>query len=162
MKNKLFPWRIGWGFDVHTFTARRKNLILGGAVIPCSFGIDAVSDGDLVLHAVADAVCGACALGDIGDYFPPAAAQSKGIASTKIVNFILQKIKKHYTIVNIDITIIAQKPKLVSHKPRILDSLKSIFKGSVVNVKIKSKEGLNILGGTNAIACTAAVFVMKK
>lgn len=154
--------RVGLGFDVHKFTAKRKGLILGGAVIPCNFGIEAVSDGDVVLHAIADSICGATGLGDIGDFFPPQDKKNINLDSKKIINFILNKINKQFKIVNIDITIIAEKPKLVSYKEDIVKSLKTIFSLSDLNVKIKSKEGLNILGGVNAISCLAVALIKKR
>jgi len=153
-------YRVGLGFDVHRISKRKKDLILGGVKILCSFGLIAVSDGDVVLHAVSDALCGAVGLGDIGDYFPPQAKASKGLNSRKIVEYILRKVKKNFRISNIDITIIAEKPKLISHKKKIVDSLKKILSISAVNLKIKSKEGLDILGSKNAISCIAVVLVV--
>ncbi|MEI8348584.1 MAG: 2-C-methyl-D-erythritol 2,4-cyclodiphosphate synthase [Candidatus Omnitrophota bacterium] len=154
MKN----YRVGFGFDVHRFSKKNKPLILGAVKIPCDFSLEAVSDGDVLLHAVADALCGACSLGDIGDYFPPS-KKYEGIDSKEIVKFILRKSRKKVKIINLDITIVAEKPKLSSHKKNIVKSLKSIFPVHSINVKIKSKEGLNILGGKDAISCFAVVLV---
>lgn len=151
--------RVGFGFDVHKFANKSGKLILGGVCVSESFCLDAVSDGDVLLHAVADAICGAAGLGDIGDYFPPELEKSKGISSKEILNFILKKVKRKFTISNLDLTIIAEKPKLVLHKPAILRSLISLLACKNINVKIKSKEGLNILGGTEAIACMATVLL---
>jgi len=148
MELLLGNFRIGLGFDVHQTAKNKRKLILGGVVIPAPFGLDAV--------------CGPCLLGDIGDHFPPEDKKNKGIDSKKIVRFILGKIKKNYTIVNIDTTIIAEKPRLAEHKDRITKSLARIFKTKRVNVKIKSKEGLDILGGKNAISCMAVVLVKRK
>ncbi len=152
-------YRVGWGFDVHVFSKKKKPLVLGGYVVPGAQGLAAVSDGDVLLHAVCDAMLGAAGLGDIGDYFPPADKRSQGIDSKKIARLVLQKISKRFTIGNIDATVIAEKPRLVTYKPAMVKSLKAIFKTGV-NVKIKSKEGLNILGGANAISCvvTAALY----
>jgi 2-C-methyl-D-erythritol 2,4-cyclodiphosphate synthase len=151
MKN----YRIGLGFDVHVFSKKKKPLVLGGYTVPDTPGLEAVSDGDVVLHAACDALLGAASLGDIGDHFPPSDPKSLGLDSKTIAAFVLKKIKD-YKINNIDITIIAEKPRLVKHKPEIIKSLQSILEVDV-NVKIKSKEGLNILGGVNAIACVVAV-----
>ena len=151
-KNKL---RVGIGFDLHNLVKVKKDLILGGVKIPSIYGLKAISDGDVVLHAVCDAICGAACLGDIGDYFPPSSKKSKGISSKDIVKVILAK--KKIKILNIDITVIADKPKLVSYKSAILKSLKNIFKVKAVNVKIKSKEGRDFLGSKNAISCVALV-----
>jgi 2-C-methyl-D-erythritol 2,4-cyclodiphosphate synthase len=119
----------------------------------------AVSDGDVVLHAVCDAFCGACALGDIGDHFPPRAKKSKDIESKRIAYYILKRIEKRFFPCNVDVTIIAEKPKLAPHKKKIVDSLKKIFSCTQVNVKIKSKEGLDIFGGKDSIAVFALVSV---
>jgi 2-C-methyl-D-erythritol 2,4-cyclodiphosphate synthase len=146
---------VGLGFDVHRISRKKKGLVLAGVRIPCSFGLEAVSDGDVVLHAASDAVCGAAGLGDIGDYFPPSAKKSKGLSSRVIAAAILRKAKGKFKIENLDITIIAEKPRLVSYKPSMLASLAKIFAPARVNIKIKSKEGLDILGGKNAIACIA-------
>jgi 2-C-methyl-D-erythritol 2,4-cyclodiphosphate synthase len=156
MKN----YRIGLGFDVHVFSKKKKPLVLGGYVVPDAPGLEAVSDGDVVLHAVCDALLGAASLGDIGDYFSPDDPKCRGIDSKNICVFVLKKISKKFKIGNIDITIIAEKPRLIKHKPGMVKSLKNIFKTGV-NVKIKSKEGLNILGGINAISCVAAAALTK-
>jgi len=153
--------RIGFGFDVHRFDKRKKSLVLSGVDIPCGFGMNAVSDGDVVLHAVCDGVLGAACLGDIGDYFPPESKASKGIKSTDIVLKVLKLIGNKSKIINMDITIIAQKPRLVKHKKAMVESLKKIFKGVDCNIKIKSKENMNILGGLNSIACFSLVTLKK-
>ncbi|MCK9614726.1 MAG: 2-C-methyl-D-erythritol 2,4-cyclodiphosphate synthase [Candidatus Omnitrophica bacterium] len=154
-------YRVGLGFDVHRFSKKKRPLVLGGVEIASNFGLEAVSDGDVLLHAASDAICGACALGDIGDYFPPQNIKSKGIDSRKIVQFILKKIKNKFNIINIDATIITEKPKLSVHKKRILTSLREIFQTKAINVKIKSKEGLDILGSKKAISCLALAVVKK-
>jgi 2-C-methyl-D-erythritol 2,4-cyclodiphosphate synthase len=152
--------RIGLGFDVHRFTKRKKNLILGGIKIPYPFGLKAVSDGDVVLHAIADAFCGACCLGDIGDYFPPS-KKYQGIDSKKIISFVLDKIKKNFRIINIDVTIVTEKPKLFPYKKTIVKSLQKFFDTKAINLKIKSKEGLDILGTKNSISCLAVALVKQ-
>ena len=161
MLNGDLGYRVGLAIDIHRFSKRKKKLILAGASIPADVGLEAVSDGDVVLHAVADGICGACSLGDIGDYFPPAAKKSKGINSRKIVDVVLRDIKEKFTLENIDITVITERPKLAPHKRRMLDSLKKIFPQAAVNVKIKSKEGLDILGGKESMACMANVLVKR-
>lgn len=157
----MSKYRVGLGFDVHRFTKSRKDLILGGVKIPYFRGLKAVSDGDVVLHAVSDALCGALCLGDIGDYFPPGSKKSKNINSKDIVKFILEKIDNKFNIVNIDVIIITDKPRLLSHKGRIHESLKEIFSISVLNLKVKSKEGMDILGGKDAISCFATVLIKR-
>jgi len=152
---------IGFGFDVHKFTARKKYILLGGVKINCGFGVIAVSDGDVVLHAVCDAILGAASLGDIGDYFPPAEYKSKGLKSIDIVEFVVKKTKDIFRINNIDITIVADKPPLSSYKSRIVKSMNNLFQVGNINIKIKSKEGLDILGSNNAISCFVAALLVK-
>ena len=89
-----FACRMGLGFDVHKFTRKRKNLILGGFRIPYPLGLNAVSDGDVILHAICDGILGAACLGDIGDYFPPQRRCFRGMNSRRIADFVLKKIEK--------------------------------------------------------------------
>ena len=132
---------------------------MGGFSIKYPLGLRAVSDGDVIVHAICDGILGAAALGDIGDYFPPQSSASRGILSISIVERVLKKIKKRFKIINIDITVIAQKPRLRKYKPQIIASLEKIFKNKKINLKIKSKEGMNILGGVRAISCFAIVLL---
>ncbi len=155
-------YRTGLGFDVHRINRSRKDLILAGVKIPSVFGLVAVSDGDVVLHAVSDALCGATGLGDIGDYFPPQDKKSAGIDSRSIVEFILGKINKQFRIGNLDVIIITDKPRLFPYKRKITASLRKILSLSSVNVKLKSKEGLDILGGRNSISCFAFASLKKQ
>ena len=92
---------IGNGFDVHRFSKSGKPLLLGGALIPTPLRIDAVSDGDVLIHAIADAICGACCLGDIGDYFPPKTTPNN-IKSNEILAFILKKIPASLHLAHVD------------------------------------------------------------
>ena len=163
MSNKKISsgYRIGLGFDLHKFTTKRKNIILGGFKIKCPQGLDAVSDGDVVLHAVCDAVLGAACLGDIGDYFPHLHKKSQGIRSSQIVKLVLSKINKKFKIVNIDITVFADKPRLVLHKKGILNKLKGFFSNCPVNLKIKYKEGVDFLGTKEGISCVAELLLKK-
>ncbi|MCF7870961.1 MAG: 2-C-methyl-D-erythritol 2,4-cyclodiphosphate synthase [Candidatus Omnitrophica bacterium] len=152
-------YRVGLGYDLHRFTEKKDFMLLGGFRINCGFGLEAVSDGDAVLHAVSDAVCGAACLGDIGDYFPPSDKKNQGADSKRIAETILAKIKKKYKIENIDITLVAEKPRLVSYKKDITSSLKDVFEIPDVNLKIKSKEKKEVLGGAGALSCLAVVLL---
>ena len=154
-------YRVGLGFDVHRLSKRKKDLILGGAKIPSPLSLIAVSDGDVVLHAISDALCGAAGLGDIGDYFPPQDEKSKGIDSKKILNFILKKVRRNFTIGNLDIVIVTDKPRLYPYKGKITKSLKELLLTTKINVKVKSKEKLNILGSKNSISCLAFISLRK-
>ena len=146
---------IGLGFDVHKFSKRRKKLVLGGVRIDYPRGLEAISDGDVVLHSICDAILGAISGGDIGDYFPPT-KKFKNIKSKKIAKFVLEKIKGK-KILNIDITLILDKPKLSSYKKEIVGSLKKIFKTENINLKIKSKEATNFFGDEESIVCFSVV-----
>ncbi|MBD3264188.1 MAG: 2-C-methyl-D-erythritol 2,4-cyclodiphosphate synthase [Candidatus Omnitrophica bacterium] len=156
-----YDFRSGLGFDIHRINRRKKKLVLGGVKISSPFGLEAVSDGDVVLHALSDAICGAACLGDIGDYFPPGSKLSRNLDSKKILRFVLDKIKGDYQLINADITIIADEPPLLRHKGKILKSLSGIVAGCDFNLKIKSKEGLCVLGPPESISCLAAVMAKK-
>ena len=153
--------RVGLGFDVHRFTKKKKGIILGGVKIPCAFGVRAVSDGDVLLHAISDGILGAASLGDIGDYFPPADKKSKGIKSSDIVRYVLKKIEKKFKLINVDTIIVAQKPVMASYKRKMVRSLIKILGTNNINVKIKSKEGLDILGGVDSIACLCIIALKR-
>ncbi|MCK4916953.1 MAG: 2-C-methyl-D-erythritol 2,4-cyclodiphosphate synthase [Candidatus Omnitrophica bacterium] len=155
-------YRVGLGFDVHRFSKIKKKLVLGGAIISQDYGLEAVSDGDVVLHAVTDALCGACGLGDIGDYFPPENKESKDLDSKKITTFILKKIENNFCLVNMDIIIVSEQPRLISYKNKILNSLQAIFSILSINLKIKSKEGMDILGNKDSMSCLVNVLVKYK
>ena len=155
-------YKVGFGFDVHRCTAKKKNIIICGVVIPADLGIEAVSDGDVAVHSLADALCGAAGLGDIGDFFPPGKKSSEGVKSAEIIEFVLRKVKnKRLKVNNADITVIAQKPKLQPYKKEMLFSLRKILSCKEVNIKIKSKEHLDIMGGKNSIACLSSVLLKK-
>ena len=144
------------------FSTKKKGLILGGVEIAASFSLEAVSDGDLILHAVSDAILGAAGLGDIGDYFPPESKASKNIDSKEIALFVLNKIGGKYKIENVDIVIVTDKPRLVRYKQAIAKSLGKILAIVNVNLKIKSKEGQDILGTKNGMSCLAVALLKKK
>lgn len=150
--------RVGLGFDVHRFDESKHEFILGGVVIPAGFGVEAISDGDVLLHSLADALCGGLGLGDIGDHFPPQDKNSQGLSSRYILSTILQK-AGNFRVVNADITIVADKPPLVSYKDEIVMSLREMLSTDSVNVKIKSKENLDIFGGKNSIGCISVVLM---
>jgi len=155
-------FRVGLGFDLHKITKRKKILVLGGYKINCGFGLEAVSDGDVLLHAVTDAICGAAGLGDIGDYFRPEAKKSKNINSKKIAAYVLNKISGKYRLVNIDITLVAERPKLFAHKKSIVSALGRVFKEVDINLKVKSKEQTQALGGVDTISCLAVALLSKR
>lgn len=149
--------RVGIGYDVHKLTEGRK-LILGGVEIPHTVGLLGHSDADVLLHAIADALLGAAALGDIGKHFPDTDDRYKGISSIKLLICVGERIEKEgYLIENIDATIIAQKPKLRPYigqmEQNIADALK--IERNQVNIKATTEEGLGFTGAEEGIASQA-------
>ena len=147
--------RVGLGFDVHKLVKGRK-LILAGIEIPFEKGLLGVSDADVVIHSVCDAILGALSLGDIGDYFPPEDKKNRGINSKIILKKVLSFLKNR-KINNLDITLILDKPKLKPYKEKMINSLKALLKipQNKINLKIKSQEGL--LPSGEAIFCISIV-----
>ena len=155
--------KYGIGFDVHRLVPKRK-LYLGGIKIPSSLGTLGQSDGDPVLHAVTDSILGACKMGDIGEKFSNKSKKYKNIRSTILLKSIIDQIKlKNYTINNIDINIIAQKPKISKFKNRMIQSIAKICELSPkqINIKGKTTEKLGLIGKEKAIACEVITSVIK-
>ena len=112
--------RVGMGYDVHRLVEGR-DLILGGVTIPYEKGLLGHSDADVLLHAIMDALLGAAALGDIGKHFPDTDDKYKGISSIKLLEHVGELLEEHnYQIVNLDATIIAQRPKMAPHIPQMV------------------------------------------
>lgn len=156
--------RIGHGFDVHAF-APGSELRLGGVSIPYNQGLRAHSDGDVVLHALCDALLGAAALGDIGQHFPDTAAQYENIDSRVLLRHINDLIElNHYTIHNTDITIIAQAPKLAPYIPAMRECIAIDLNLELgqVNIKATTTEHLGYIGRKEGIAVHAIVLIDKK
>ena len=154
--------KYGIGFDVHRLVPKRK-LYLGGVKIPSSLGTLGHSDGDPVLHAVTDSILGACKMGDIGDKFSDKNKKYKNIRSTILLKKIIDQIKlKNYSINNIDINIIAQKPKISKFKNRMIKSISKIceISSSQINIKGKTTEKLGLIGKEKAIACEVITSVI--
>lgn len=155
--------RAGFGYDIHRMVEGRP-LILGGVKIEHAKGLLGHSDGDVVLHAVCDALLGAISAGEIGVYFPPTDLTIMGISSVEIAAKTMEVLaSKKARIVNIDVTILAEEPKLKPHYEPIRDSLAKIFKldKGDVSVKAKSREGLGDIGHGEAMVCYAAASVIK-
>jgi len=155
--------RIGTGFDVHALVEGRP-LILGGCEIPFERGLKGHSDGDALLHAIADALLGACAMGDIGRHFPDTDPKYKGADSARLLGEVVGMLKREgFKPSNVDANIIAQRPKLARHiesmRRRISDIL-GIPVGDV-SVKARTAEGMGAIGEGRAIAVQAAVLVSK-
>ena len=153
----------GLGFDVHRLVPNKK-LYLGGIKIPSSLGTLGHSDGDPVLHAVTDAILGACSMGDIGQKFSDKDKKFKNIRSTILLKKIVDEIKKkNFLIHNIDINIITQRPKIHKYKKKIISCIARICKILPIQINIKGKttEKLGVIGKEKAIACEVIASVIK-
>jgi len=153
--------RIGHGYDVHKLADGRK-LILGGVDIPYEKGLLGHSDADVVVHAIMDALLGAAALGDIGKLFPDSDEKYKGADSIKLCEAVGKTLGGHgYGIVNIDATIIAQKPKLAGYIQEMRKNIATALEISVdcVSVKATTEEGLGFTGIGEGIAAHAVVLI---
>jgi 2-C-methyl-D-erythritol 2,4-cyclodiphosphate synthase len=149
--------RIGFGYDIHPFGENRP-LILGGVVIPYDKGLKGHSDADVVSHAVADSLLGAAALGDIGEHFPDTDKNYKDYNSLKFLQEIERKIYfEKFKIVNIDISIVLEAPKILPYKKEITQNIASnlFLKPDQVNVKATRGEGLGFIGRGEGAACYA-------
>ncbi|WP_291570029.1 2-C-methyl-D-erythritol 2,4-cyclodiphosphate synthase [Clostridium sp. UBA4548] len=146
--------RIGLGYDVHKLVENR-DLILGGVTIPYEKGLLGHSDADVLVHAIMDSLLGAAALGDIGKHFPDTDDTYKGISSIKLLEHVGGLLKdNNYKIGNIDATIIAQKPKMLPHIPKMVENISSALKieRNRVNVKATTEEGLGFTGSGEGIS----------
>ena len=149
--------RIGHGYDVHKLVPCRA-LILGGVEIPYELGLLGHSDADVLLHAVSDALLGAAGLGDIGKHFPDTDPAYKGADSGELLAVVGQKISAAgYRISNIDVTMIAQKPKLMQYIPQMRENIAArlAIAPSRVNVKATTEEHLGFTGAGEGMACHA-------
>lgn len=157
-------YRVGIGTDVHRLVEGRK-LMLGGVHIQYPLGLAGHSDGDVVLHAVIDALLGACGMGDIGTLFPDTDEQWKDVDSKELLFAVRDKLEqKNWQVVNVDVTIHAEQPRLESHKGQIRRCIAGLLAidFAAVNVKAKTNEGLGEIGAGEAIAATAVALLKKK
>lgn len=155
--------RVGQGYDVHRFNDG-DHIILGGVTIPYEKGLEAHSDGDVVLHALADAILGAAALGDIGKHFPDTDPEFKGADSRMLLRHVYGIVKdKGYKLVNADVTIIAQAPKMLPHVPGMRANIAADLETDVdfINVKATTTERLGFEGRKEGIAVQAVVLIEK-
>ena len=157
--------RIGHGYDVHRFElsyVEEKPLTLAGIVLADKMSLVAHSDGDVILHATCDAILGALGEGDIGQHFPDIDPKFAGVASADLVQQVLVMMgaRQHY-IVNIDITVIAEVPKLTPHRVNMISSLANLLElpEQRVNLKATTAESLGAIGRKEGIACAAVVLL---
>jgi 2-C-methyl-D-erythritol 2,4-cyclodiphosphate synthase len=145
---------IGHGWDIHRLVPGRKFL-LGGVEIPHPTGPLGHSDGDVLLHAVIDALLGAAGQGDIGRHFPDTDPSIKGISSETMLSKVLDLLRGKWAIVNLDVTVIAEAPKISPHRDAIRSRVAALTGCGQVNVKAKTMEGLGPVGAREAIECHA-------
>ena len=150
--------RVGMGYDVHKLTEDR-DLILGGVNIPWEKGLLGHSDADVLIHAIMDALLGAAAaLGDIGKHFPDTDPAYKGISSVKLLVHVAGLLKENgYAVGNIDATIIAQKPKMAPHIPKMRENIAQALGIDIsqLNIKATTEEGLGFTGQGEGISSQA-------
>ena len=155
------PMRIGTGFDVHAFAAGRA-LVIGGVTIPHDRGLLGHSDADVLLHAIADAVLGALALGDIGTHFPDTDPRWKGADSRRLLREVVGLAAQHrYQVGNVDTTVIAQAPRLAPHVAAMRANIASDLGCEVTSVSVKAttSERLGFTGREEGIAALASVLL---
>ncbi|OEE61681.1 2-C-methyl-D-erythritol 2,4-cyclodiphosphate synthase [Enterovibrio norvegicus FF-454] len=156
--------RIGHGFDVHKFGGEGP-IVIGGVKIPYEQGLIAHSDGDVALHALCDALLGAIAAGDIGRHFPDTDAEWEGADSRFLLRDVYAKVKANgYVIGNLDVTIMAQAPKMAPHIDAMCAAIADDLETDIsnVNVKATTTERLGFTGRKEGIACEAVVIIRKE
>lgn len=154
--------RIGFGYDSHVFTDAAKPLVLGGVLIPDSPGLKAHSDGDVLIHAVIDALFGAAALGDIGSHFPDTDERWKGADSARLLESAIAEVRAAgYGVGNLDVTVICERPRLRPHVEAIRTRLARILGVDVAQVSVKGKtnEKMDDVGAGKGIVVHAAVLL---
>jgi 2-C-methyl-D-erythritol 2,4-cyclodiphosphate synthase len=157
-------FRLGLGYDVHRLVPQRP-LILGGIKIPFHLGLDGHSDADVLSHALGDALLGAANLGDLGRHFPDSDPKYKGISSLQLLETIGSLVhQKGYSIGNVDVTMVAQEPKLAPHIQKMQTALADVLKVSAdqISIKATTTEGLGFIGRQEGIAAYAIALLFKE
>jgi 2-C-methyl-D-erythritol 2,4-cyclodiphosphate synthase len=156
--------KVGIGYDIHRLVEDRP-LLLGGVEIPYFKGLLGYSDGDVVIHAIADAMLGALALGDIGQHFPNTDPEYKDISSSLILSKVLAMVTaKNFSINNIDTMILAEEPKIYPFREKMVEALAGVLgvDKERINIKATTNEGVGSLGKGDAIAAYAVVTLEEK
>lgn len=156
-------YRIGFSVDIHQLS-EGNGIYVGGIYIPCNKKSVAHSDGDCLLHAIAESILGALALGDLGKSFPPSDESIKGIASSKIAEFAVSKMfEQNYKINNIDCSIVLESPKLAKYMDEIKTNIAKLLFTDITNVSIKAgtNEKIGELGQGKAIQCFSTVMLVS-
>jgi len=156
--------RVGSGFDVHAFGVG-DHVMLGGVRVPHDAGVVAHSDGDVLLHALTDALLGAAALGDIGQHFPDSDARWRGAASGQFVRHAIALVgESGYRVVNADLTLLCEAPRLAGHRTQIRESIAALLGLTVdaVNLKATTTEKMGFLGRREGLAAEAVVLIERR
>ncbi|HMA59931.1 MAG TPA: 2-C-methyl-D-erythritol 2,4-cyclodiphosphate synthase [Halanaerobiales bacterium] len=156
--------RVGIGFDVHPFT-EESPLYLGGIKIESDFGLQGHSDADVLIHALIDALLGAMGKGDIGELFPDSDQKYKNIRSSKLLDTVVEiMFNNNYTLINADLILLAEKPKIKKYKNKIEKNLSEILKVDTtqINIKATTTEGLGFIGRVEGIGAQAVVLLENK
>ena len=159
----MTDYRAGLGWDVHR-TASKRPLILGGVFIPCEFGLEGHSDADVLAHAITDAILGAAALGDIGMHFPDTDPEWKGAGSLQFLRHACElAVKAGWELVNVDSTVILERPKLKDYRMAIRESLAACLQVGVdcVSVKFKTAEGVGPVGEGRSVEAQAMALMRR-
>lgn len=157
-------YKVGIGYDIHRLVASRR-LFLGAVEIPYDKGLLGHSDGDVLIHALCDALLGALAAGDIGEHFPDNDPKYQGIASSRLLKTVKELLDKSgYKINNLDVIIIAQEPTLTPFKKQMKEKICALLgiRQDILNIKAKTNEGLGAVGQAEAIACFATASLVKE
>jgi len=153
--------RIGYGYDVHAFEPG-DHVVLGGVRLPHTHGVRAHSDGDVLLHALCDALLGALGLGDIGQHFPDTDLRWKNADSRSFLRHCARLLHEHhYRLVNADLTVVAEAPRLGNHRAQMRANVAADLETTVerINVKATTCEGLGAIGRAEGLACHAVVLI---
>jgi 2-C-methyl-D-erythritol 2,4-cyclodiphosphate synthase len=155
--------KVGQGYDAHKFK-EGDHIVIGGVTIPFTLGMAAHSDGDVALHALCDALLGAVALGDIGKHFPDTDNRYKGIDSRILLREVAKKIAEQgYSVSNVDLTVIAQAPRMAAHIPQMRDFIADDLGVSIerINVKATTTEGMGFEGRGEGISAMAVALLQR-
>ncbi len=155
--------RVGQGFDVHAFEAG-SGIVLGGVHVPFDKALEAHSDGDVLIHALCDALLGAAALGDIGRHFPDSDPHYRGISSIELLQAVMRLLAaRQWSFVNADMTVIAEAPKIAPYVQVMVNRLAAAIRcqPEQLNIKATTSEGLGFAGRGEGIACQAVVLIQQ-
>ena len=159
----MYEFRVGHGYDVHRLTEGRK-LILGGVDVPYSLGLLGHSDADVLVHAIMDALLGACGLGDIGRHFPDSSEEFRGISSLILLSRVKSIIESEgYTVVNVDATLVLQRPKVSPYIDEMKSNIATVLcvETDRINVKATTEEHLGFTGRGEGISAHAVAMIKK-